>query len=240
MAGRDLLDGASAAYALAPEHERNNLRVAAENLRTLEVPLDPDRKQTLQQIDWMHREDLGVVLEQTPEFTAWIKWKTCLDVAVSKFKWLLWNGDVRAFGEPDRPHSPSHWIDPMLWQRQGLVADPGMPGKFSGHGLVFWNVRVVDAFEVIAEDKAQESQSKKATESAVRRSPPSLAKLTEWYKSRCDAWKAGMPVPSSADDLRDAKAEFGQENRDRLKVLRHDLAPAAWNVGTPGRKKKAQ
>ncbi len=156
VAGQGLLDGASAIYVFAPDHLRHDLEVTAEELHRYGIPLNPDRKQTLDWIEYMHREDPDVVPNRTPEFQVWCKWKVALDVIPAHVLSMLLDGRLRAFGEPDRPGSQPHWIDPRTWL--ALEADPGMQGRFTGRDLVFWNVRLVDTLAVLAQDKEQDSQ----------------------------------------------------------------------------------
>lgn len=64
-------------------------------------------------------------------------------------------------------------------------------------------------------------------------------KVREWYKSNVAEWKLGDPIPSEEKDLTDAKAKFGNRvTRVFIRELRHELAPAEWNVSTIGRKSK--
>ena len=147
LAGHALLDGASAIYAFAPEHLRRDLEAADEALRLLGVPTDPHRRQTLQWIEHLHRENQEVISKQTLEFQAWCRWKIALNIIPAHIVPPLMDGRLRAFGDPDRPGSHPHWIDPRTWL--ALEADPAMPGKFAGHGLVFWNVRLVDPLSFV-------------------------------------------------------------------------------------------
>lgn len=262
IVGRDLLEGASATYVFAPESQQSDLVAATKELCLLDVPLDPNHKQTVQWIEHIHRDAQDTNPKQTPEYKSWVKWKTALNVIDA---WGVFNalqdGRLSGFGDSGQPGSPPHWIHPSAWLE--LEPESRTPAKFSGGGLVFWNVRLVRTHEVITRSEAQEfriqvdqeigekpvsrspdaiQEAKHQTNQELQRkqAPPSLATLTAWYQSRKDAWVPGTPIPSFRSDLGDAKAKFGQEDRTRLHKLRHGLAPDEWNVGTPGRKKNAQ
>ena len=63
------------------------------------------------------------------------------------------------------------------------------------------------------------------------------AKVRKWYTERVANWKAGDPIPSEEEDLTAAKARFGiGVTRAFIRILRHQLAPPEWSVGTIGRK----
>lgn len=103
--------------------------------------------------------------------------------------------------------------------------------------LEFRTDQVVSVWQPI---RGIESTAEQSCKPAAKQRPPSDARLYKWYNDRVLAWVPGTPIPSFKSDLKDAKAEFGQENRDRVWKLRQHLAPDEWSVKTPGRKKNAQ
>lgn len=166
------------------------------------------------------------------------KWWTWRDVEMPFLLRALISGNIRAFGALDRADASTVWIPPRLWK--DLQPDLDNKRCFSGAGATYWNVRVVSTAEFVAMDEGLDNQMQEAHAATIKRAAPSFAQLTAWYKSRVSEHKSRREVPPFTSDLEAAKAEFGREDRTRLKQLRRDHAPADWNVGTPGRKKNAQ
>jgi hypothetical protein len=69
------------------------------------------------------------------------------------------------------------------------------------------------------------------------RQPPSKVALRTWYWARVQSRPADQQYPSELRDWEDAKKAFSEFHvtRDSIRVLRAELAPAAWTA--PGRRK---
>ncbi len=204
--GRGLLDGASATYVFAPERLRRDLEVAWEELRPLGVSPVSDHRQALEQIEHIHRNCQDVIAKNTPEYRAFCKWKSALNIIKA---WNIYgafqDGRLSGFGDPDQMGSHPHWIHPLAWM--AIDPDPAVQGKFSGHGLVFWNVRVVNTLEVIAVDEARENSLKEAQEAKAKRHP-SWDDCERWFISRVQDHAADPRHPTERQDLEAAAEEF--------------------------------
>lgn len=226
LAGRDLLDGASAVYAFAPEHLRQGLKIAHEELRQLGIPPTHDRKQTLEWVGYLHREDHEADLERTPEFQNWLAWVRILNDIWLSFIPLLLDGRLTAFGDPDRPGSYPHWIHPRTWLALEADTGLGMEGRFSGHGLVFWNVRVVRTVEVMADAVTRDNPAKELHEVAARPHPTS-AECVAWFVGRVRRHSDAPRHPTEKADLEAAEEHFGcKVQREVIRSLRVEYVPA--------------
>lgn len=89
----------------------------------------------------------------------------------------------------------------------------------------------------LATSKAQ-SCSAPRNERETASAPPSDRAAQDWYRRRVADWPASRPPPSRVLDEEDAKLALPGLTRDRLRRLRHDLAPDSWKQ--PGKRKSGE